>query len=73
MTKLDLAAKLSGSDEEAGAYLAWLQERTRNLMRHPHFWPLVNAGVWNPSPIQRRRYRIVGHKHWRRVSKDLSG
>jgi hypothetical protein len=29
--------------DEAGAYFDWLARRTRNLLRHPRFWPAVEA------------------------------
>lgn len=40
-----LAGQVSGSDEEAGAYVDWLDARTRSLVRHPRFRPLVDALV----------------------------
>jgi hypothetical protein len=40
---VDLAFKVSGSDEEASAYIGWLQERTANLVRHWVFRPMVDA------------------------------
>jgi hypothetical protein len=39
----ELASEVSGSDDEAAAYLEWLERRTLNLMRHPIFWPGVSA------------------------------
>jgi len=39
----DLVDKVSGGDDEAGAYFGWLACRTRNLLRHPRFWPAVEA------------------------------
>jgi hypothetical protein len=39
----DLVEKVSGSDQEADAYLRWLEQRTRSLMRQPFFWPAVEA------------------------------
>jgi hypothetical protein len=38
-----LARQVSGSDDEGSTYVNWLRERTRNLMRHQLFWPLVDA------------------------------
>lgn len=40
---LQLARKVSGGDDEAGAYVAWLHERTRNLISEPRFEPAVRA------------------------------
>lgn len=40
---MDLAYKVSSSEKEAWAYVAWLQERTRSLMGHPLFEPAVRA------------------------------
>ncbi len=40
---LELACKVSGSDDEGASYLEWLERRTLNLMRHPGFWPAVTA------------------------------
>jgi hypothetical protein len=39
----DLVLKVSGSEEEASAYLGWLEQRTRNLIRRFDFWPSVEA------------------------------
>jgi hypothetical protein len=39
----DLATKVSGSDDEAGAYIAWLEQRVRNFVRRPDFVPAVEA------------------------------
>jgi hypothetical protein len=38
-----LAEMVSGSQEEANAYLGWLEQRTRNLIFHPWFKPAVRA------------------------------
>jgi len=38
-----LAEKVSGSLDEANAYILWLEQRTRNLIRHPWFMPAVHA------------------------------
>jgi hypothetical protein len=40
---LSLAIKVSGSDEEGTAYLAWLEARTHNLVRAPGFCSAVGA------------------------------
>lgn len=40
---MELALKVSGSDEEASAYLGWLEQRTRNLIRRFDFWPSVEV------------------------------
>ena len=39
----NLAKKVSGGLEEANAYIPWLEERTRNLVRHPWFMPAAHA------------------------------
>jgi hypothetical protein len=36
---------VSGSDDEASTYWAWLEARTRNLMAHPVFVAAVPAVV----------------------------
>ncbi|MDP9343009.1 MAG: hypothetical protein M3Q23_13165 [Actinomycetota bacterium] len=33
----------SAEDEEAGAYVEWLRQRTINLTSRPDFWPAVEA------------------------------
>ena len=38
-----LVAQVSGSDDEASAYLEWLNRRTRNLLCLPAYWPAVEA------------------------------
>jgi hypothetical protein len=38
-----LAEKVSGSLEEANAYIPWLEQRTRSLVRHPWFMPSAHA------------------------------
>jgi hypothetical protein len=38
-----LAEKVSGSMEEANAYIPWLEQRTRSLLRHPWFMPAAHA------------------------------
>lgn len=38
-----LAEKVSGSLDEANAYIAWLEQRTRSLVRHPWFMPAAHA------------------------------
>ena len=38
-----LAEKVSGSLDEANAYIVWLEQRTRNLIRHPWFMPAVHG------------------------------
>ncbi len=38
-----LAEKVSGSLDEANAYILWLEQRTRNLIRHPWFMPAAHA------------------------------
>jgi hypothetical protein len=38
-----LAEKVSGSMEEASAYIPWLEQRTRSLLRHPWFMPAAHA------------------------------
>ncbi len=38
-----LAELVSGSAEEANAYIPWLEQRTRNLLRHPWFMPSAHA------------------------------
>ena len=38
-----LAEKVSGSLDEANAYILWLEQRTRNLIRHPWFMPAVHG------------------------------
>ena len=40
---MDLVLKVSGGEGEASAYLGWLEQRTRNLIRSPGFWPSVEA------------------------------
>ena len=39
----DLAFRLSGSTEEANRYVAWLHERTKNLLTQPDTWAAVKA------------------------------
>ena len=38
-----LAERVSGSLDEANAYILWLEQRTRNLIRHPWFMPAVHG------------------------------
>ena len=38
-----LAERVSGSLEEANAYIPWLEQRTRSLVRHPWFMPAAHA------------------------------
>ena len=38
-----LAEKVSGSLDEANAYIPWLEQRTRSLVRHPWFMPAAHA------------------------------
>jgi hypothetical protein len=40
---MDLVLKVSGGEGEASAYLGWLEQRTRNLIRSPGFWSSVEA------------------------------
>jgi hypothetical protein len=40
---LDLAGRVSGSDDEADEYVGWLWKRTLNLMDRFDFWPSVEA------------------------------
>jgi hypothetical protein len=42
---LELCLAVSGSDEEASAYLQWLECRTVALMGRPDFWPAVEGVV----------------------------
>ena len=39
----NLAMMVSGGLEEANAYIPWLEERTRSLVRHPWFMPSAHA------------------------------
>ncbi len=47
-----LAEKVSGSSDEADAYILWLEQRTRNLIRHPWFMPAAHALA--PSLAERK-------------------
>ena len=38
-----LAEKVSDSLDEANAYIIWLEQRTRSLVRHPWFMPAAHA------------------------------
>jgi hypothetical protein len=40
-TAADIALHLTSSEEEAGAFLKWLEIRTRNLLQA--HWPMVDA------------------------------
>jgi hypothetical protein len=58
----DLVDKVSGCDDEAGAYFGWLARRTRNLLRHPRFWPAVEAvahALCESDRLSRRSVREV--------------
>lgn len=63
---VDLVLKVSGGDEEGAAYLQWLEERTRNFIRRPDFWPIVEVvalALKENGELSGRRLCEVIEKH----------
>jgi ATP-dependent Zn protease len=40
---VDWASDIMGDPDEIGAYLDWLTLVTKNMLKHPHHWPIVQA------------------------------
>lgn len=66
-TAFDLASYMSGSDAEAEAYLAWLVERARNVLRNRAWWAAIEglaADLVESKELSYRtaRARILVHR-----------
>ncbi len=60
-----LAEKVSGGLDEADAYILWLEQRTRNLIRHPWFMPAAHAlaqALAERKTLSGREVRAITHE-----------
>jgi hypothetical protein len=64
----ELCSNTCGSDEETGACVNWLWERTRNLMKSGRQWAAVEALA---KQLRVRRY--IGEREARRIIKQAFG